>query len=393
VLFATTNTEERAATMVLREILTRQWWRIQEDLFPAVEEDLGPLSEKHRTLIVVLETVGVERFLPYVHGLVGRPLAERTALARAFIAKAVFNLPTTRVLIDLLQGDIRLRRLCGFERRTDIPSEATFSRGFAEFAEHNLPARVQEALVKATLGQMIVLHIARDSTAIEAREKPASKPRVEKKQPRKRGRPRKGEPVPILEPSRIEQQKNMTLNAMLAELPKACTFGCKRNAKGHQESWIGYKLHIDTADGDIPVSAILTSASPHDSQVAIPLATMTAQRVINLYDLMDSAYDNDGIRDHSASLGHRPIIDINPRADAALKADIERENKAKKKINFQTSEDVRYNQRSAAERVNSNLKDNFGGRHVRVRGHAKVYTHLMFGLLSITALQLMRLVT
>jgi hypothetical protein len=35
---------------------------------------------------------------------------------------------------------------------------------------------------------------------------------------------------------------------------------------------------------------------------------------------------------------------------------------------------------------------NFGGRHVRVRGHAKVYTHLMFGLLSITALQLMRLV-
>ena len=83
----------------------------------------------------------------------------------------------------------------------------------------------------------------------------------------------------------------------------------------------------------------------------------------------------------------------NPRADAALKADIERENKAKNKINFQTAEDVRYNQRSSAERVNSNLKDNFGGKHVRVRGNSKVYTHLMFGLLSITALQLMRLVT
>jgi transposase len=378
--------------MVLREILTRQWWRFQDDLFPTAEEDLGPLSEKHRALIVVLETVCVERFLPYVHGLVGRPLAERTALARAFIAKAIFNLPTTRVLIDLLQGDVRLRRLCGWERRTDIPSEATFSRGFQEFAQHNFPARIQEALIKATLGTTIVGHIARDSTAIEAREKPS---RTEKKvkPKKKRGRRRKDEPEPEPEPNRIEQQKNMTLAEMLADLPKACTFGCKRNAKGHTESWIGYKLHIDTADGDIPVSALLTSASPHDSQAAIPLATMTAQRVINLYDLMDSAYDNDGIKDHSIGLGHIPIIDINPRRNTELKADIEREATARNTINFQTAEDVRYNQRSSAERVNSNLKDNFGGRHVRVRGHAKVYTHLMFGLLSITALQLMRLVT
>jgi hypothetical protein len=388
-----TNTRERAATMLLKEMLTRQWWRIQDDLFPAAEEDLGPLSEKHRVLIVVLETVCVERFLPYVHGLVGRPLAERTALARAFIVKAVFNLPTTRLLIDLLQGDIRLRRLCGWERVTDIPSEATFSRGFAEFAEQQLPTRIHETLIKATLGHTIVGHIARDSTAIEAREKPVAKTKTETKQLKKRGRRRKGEPELKPEPNRIEQQKNMTLSEMLADLPKACTFGCKRNAKGHTDSWIGYKLHVDTADGDIPVSAILTSASPHDSQVAIPLATMTAQRVINLYDLMDSAYDNKDIRDHSLGLGHIPIIDINPRRDTVLKADIERENKAKNKINFQTAEDVRYNQRSSAERVNSNLKDNFGGKHVRVRGHAKVYAHLMFGLLSITALQLMRLVT
>jgi hypothetical protein len=282
--------------------------------------------------------------------------------------------------------------LCGWERRTDIPSEATFSRGYAEFAKQQLPARIHEALIKATLGQTLVGHIARDGTAIEAREKPV-RPEKKVKLKKKRGRRRKGEPEPIPEPSQIEQQKNMTLAEMLAGLPKACTFGCKRNAKGHQESWIGYKLHVDTADGDIPVSAILTSASPHDSQVAIPLATMTAQRVINLYDLMDSACDSDGIRDYSIGLGHVPIIDINPRADTALKADIERENKAKNKINFQTAEDVRYNQRSSAERVNSNLKDNFGGRHIRVRGHAKIYTHLMFGLLSITALQLMRLVT
>ena len=67
----------------------------------------------------------------------------------------------------------------------------------------------------------------------------------------------------------------MTLAAMLADLPTACSTGIKRNAKGHNVSWIGYKLHIDTADGDIPISCLLTSASVHDSQAAIPLASIT----------------------------------------------------------------------------------------------------------------------
>jgi hypothetical protein len=42
--------------------------------------------------------------------------------------------------------------------------------------------------------------------------------------------------------------------------------------------------------------------------------------------------------------------------------------------------------------VNDGLKDDFGGRYVRVRGHAKVLCHLMFGILALTINQLMRLV-
>ena len=61
---------------------------------------------------------------------------------------------------------------------------------------------------------------------------------------------------------------------------------------------IGYKLHVDTADGGIPISCIMTSASTHDSQVAIPLGTLTAGRVENLYDLMDAAYDSIGYKLH-----------------------------------------------------------------------------------------------
>ena len=53
------------------------------------------------------------------------------------------------------------------------------------------------------------------------------------------------------------------------------------------QSWTEYKLHMDVADGGTPISCIVSSAPLHDSQVAIPLMTMTAQRVQNLYDLMD----------------------------------------------------------------------------------------------------------
>ena len=103
----------------------------------------------------------------------------------------------------------------------------------------------------------------------------------------------------------------MILPEMLADLPRTCDVGVKRDAKGHQESWSGYKLHVDAADGGVPLSCILTSASLHDSQVAIPLATA---RVTNLHDLMDSAYDAPEIRAHSESLGHVAIIDANPRS-------------------------------------------------------------------------------
>jgi hypothetical protein len=43
-------------------------------------------------------------------------------------------------------------------------------------------------------------------------------------------------------------------------------------------------------------------------------------------------------------------------------------------------------------RVNARLKDEFGGRNVRVRSAAKVMAHLMFGVLALTADQLMKLV-
>lgn len=376
----------------LHETLSQTWLNIQSSLFPWLAEELGPLTAKQQELVTILELVRIEEFIYSTRGFPGRPAQDRSAIARAFVAKMVYNQTTTRALLDRLAADSALRRICGWERKSDVPDEWTFSRAFAEFATSCLPERVHEALIKKSYATELVGHISRDSTAIEAREKPTPKATVEP-EPQKRGRPKSGE-ARVKPQTRIEKQAGgMALDEMLKDLPTACDVGTKKNSKGYKESWIGYKLHLDVADGGIPVSGLLTSASTHDSQVAIPLSHLSQERVVNLYDLMDSAYDVPQIRDFSRQLGHVPLIDVNPRRNQVLKEELTAENKRCRLAGYQVAEDIRYNERSTVERVNARLKDEFGGRMVRVRGHAKVMCHLMFGVLALTANQLLSFVT
>jgi hypothetical protein len=383
--------------------IMQRWHVIQHELLPELKEQVGPLTPKLEQVVHTLEWVRIEEFTGVSWGGVGRPPFERAWLANAFVAKAVLGLATTVGLIERLMIDRALRRICGFPLCKRLPSEATFSRAFDEFAEAGLGQRVHEALIKEHLGDQLIGHISRDGTAIEAREHPvrAEKPAGEGAAPaqsplfpaeekpaepsvpetpapaRKRGRPRRGEARPPAKESPIKRQRGQTLPEMLAELPTACDRGTKCNAQGYKVSWNGYKLHLDTADCGVPIAALLSSASMHDSLAAIPLSLISAERVTNLYDLMDAAYCSSELRAHSRSLGHVPLIDHNPRRGA--------------KIEFTPAEAVRYNERTAAERSNARLKDEFGGKNLRVKGDTKVMAHLMFGILALSADQLMRL--
>src|SRR5450756_421567 len=82
------------------------------------------------------------------------------------------NMTATRALLDRLTSDNKMRRICGWEKKDDIPSESTFSRAFAEFARSQLPVCVHEAMIHQNLFEEIISHISRDSTEIEVREKP-----------------------------------------------------------------------------------------------------------------------------------------------------------------------------------------------------------------------------
>ncbi len=361
------------------KLLKKIWNGIQRELFPVLEEVVGHLTDKEKHFVEVLALIDLPSHMKkYRWKGKGRKKKERIKLARAFIAKAVYNLPTTDMLIEMLIGNKNLRLLCGWESRYAVPSKSTFSRAFAEFAEGGFTQAVLEATIKTHCGDKIAGHVSRDSTPIVGREKPAKKAPKVKQPKRKPGRPRKGESVPPKPPKRLDLQPTKSLEENLADLPTLCDKGTKKDSKGYKTSWNGFKLHLDCIDGDIPVSAILTSASLHDSQVAIPLAQMTSERVTSLYDLMDAAYDAATIRNFSEQLGHVPIIDHNPRGG--------------EKILMDPATKKRYGERSSAERINSYLKDNYGGSNVRVKGSAKVFTHLMFGLIAIAATQILRLV-
>jgi hypothetical protein len=413
--------------LTLRQQITQFAHVLQTGLFPNLEEELGELSHSAKRLVAVLEMIPLARFVPCARGWMGRPSKDRLAIASAFVAKVVYGFTTTRQLLEALHRDDHLRRICGWNPARPLPHESTFSRAFEEFARMQLPQFVHEALIRETQQERIIGHIARDSTAIEARERfpetaaqrksrcaaRKAKLKQQRQAARKAARAaalRAGRPpaqdgakrgphrrypggkqpyVPKAE-TRLKRQRSMTLSEMLADLPQSCDSGAKKNHQGNEEYWRGYKLHLDVADGQIPISAVLTSASVHDSQVAIPLATMSTQRVTYLYELMDAAYNAYHITEQSQALGHVPIIDPKVSVGRKLAAQTIPLSKPPRQLSW--AQQDRYRERTMVERVNARLKDEFGGRSIRVRGAAKVMAHLMFGVLALTADQILKLI-
>jgi Transposase DDE domain/Transposase domain (DUF772) len=391
----------------LRQQITQFAHVLQTGLFPVLNEELGELTAPAKRLVATLEMIPLARFVPSSRGWIGRPSKDRLAIANAFVAKAVYGFGLTRQLLDALASDQQLRRICGWKEPWQVPHESTFSRAFDEFARMELPQFVHETLIRESQKDRLIGHIARDSTTIEAREhypetptQAAAAKAVEKargRAGRKKGsggaharypggkRPNKPKPD-----TRLERQRSMKLPEMLADLPRDCDLGGKKDSHGNNHYTRGYKLHWDVADGQIPISVILTSASVHDSQVAIPLATMSTQRVTYCYELMDAAYEAQHIVEHSRQLGHVAIVD--PKAPGGPKSQAKAIPMDKPKRELSPAQRERYKERTMVERANSRLKDEFGGRSVRVRGAAKVMAHLMFGVLALTADQLMKLV-
>jgi len=274
-----------------------------------------------------------------------------------------------------LGGNVNRRRICGFRR---VPDAATFSRRLKEFAGSGVLDRVLNGLVRQYQGEGLVGHICRDSTAIEARERPVNcKREVAPPRKRGRGRPRKGESRPEKKERRLARQLSMKSGAALREVEKQCSWGCKKNSQGNVMFWKGYKLHLDVTDWGLPVTAVVTGASVHDSQVALPMEKVTERRVQHLYRVMDSAYDAPEIRGYIQGRQRVALIEPNRRRRETVPG-------------LDPAHQERYKVRTVVERTYSHLKDSLIPAKLYVRGYAKVKFHLFCGVVCLAAIKILQ---
>ena len=104
------------------DAMKARWSHIQGSLFPWLCEEVDPMTEALGRLVTTLDVIGLEAFVPKPARGAGRPPEDRRTLARAFVAKAVLGIPTTNGLIERLAVDKSLRRILGWERRSQVPS-------------------------------------------------------------------------------------------------------------------------------------------------------------------------------------------------------------------------------------------------------------------------------
>jgi hypothetical protein len=335
------------------------------------------LSNEYKTFLHMLRVI--EEQMPSLvrpYAGTGRIPYQYNPFIRAFLAKGYFEIPTTSQLIQRLLGEPNLRLLCGFDH---VPSKATFSRVFTFLSEQELFERTLDGIVGMAHKDLVVYHVNRDSTAIPAREKLVKKPeKKEPKQDKKQGKPAKNSPKVPKEPTVIETQAKQDAKTSLEGIDKECAWGCKKNSEGNVSFWKGYKLHLDVSDVGFPLTAVVTGANVHDSQLAIPMEQLTGTKVPFCYSLMDSAYDSKVIdafiRDH----GRIPIIDPNKRKD-------------NKRPPLDPAKKERFKIRSTVERANSHLKDNLIPRSIYVKGYKKVSFVLMGAVVCLAALKYLQL--
>lgn len=330
------------------------------------------LTDDQKTFLQVIRVI--EEMMPPVirrKARTGRCPYPFMPFIRSLFAKSMFQIEKTKALRERLKSEPNLRLLCGFEK---VPSESTFSRVFAFLSKQGILEETHTAIVKKAHENKVVYHVCRDSSAIAGREKAAKAGKKEKKPPKKRGRPAKDAIKPAREPSAIEKQVQQDAAASIKELEKACSWGCKTNSQGHCYTWKGYKLHLDVSDMGFPLTAIVTAANVHDSQLAIPMEKLTENKVVFCYSLMDSGYDAQTIDAYIRSRGRIPIIDPNKRND-------------KNRPPLDPAKQERYKIRTTVERSYSHLKDHLLPKNIFVKGYEKVSLVLMSAVLCLSALK------
>jgi hypothetical protein len=357
------------------KIITANRVIYQKEIFPDLKQHFGYITNKHELLLQILDLIDLNTIYPnYIwDAQCGRPLQHRHRFVVAFLAKSLWNIAQTNTLIEYLKVDRVLRSICGFDERNSLlPSESTFSRAFAEIVNSKVGEKLLEYIVTANCGDTLHEHISIDGSAI---------PVAEKATPAKKiwGKTKSGKKKRIVKNKNSAAiQLTQDTHTIIENLSTVCDFGSKKDSHGNSIKWKGYKLHAAVNDYNIPVAAIVTSASVNDTLGAIPLIRNVEDRIDTLYYLMDKGYDAAAIRTEIANHGKAGLIDFNHRGN-------KEDDRA-----FMPHEKERYGNRAFSESLFSHLKMQHLPSYILYRGIEKVKTVLNFALAVIATLQIIK---
>ncbi|MFB4159287.1 transposase, partial [Geomicrobium sp. JSM 1781026] len=219
-------------------------------------QDLYDLEPPHR-FDEVFSAINIDSILWVVSkkSREGAPLQlNYPAMIHALLIRILERIPTIKDLVRRLRHDVKFQLDCGFLFSDAVPSEASFSRLVTKIQHAEVLASVQsDVLVQVFMEGFITDDtVAIDATHLKARDlAPVKEEKSEnmKESPTKRGRKTKAEQEAwrqeqtekeaalSLYDKKIEDQLDISVDLLRAEVPMDPKWGIKKNSEGKNVFW------------------------------------------------------------------------------------------------------------------------------------------------------------
>lgn len=301
-------------------------------------QELYNLEPTHR-FEAVFSAIDIEPIFAVVtkKSRFGRPVKlNYAAMIYSLVARITERIPFVKDLIIRLRNDMIFRLDCGFLVSDTVPSEAAYSRMVTILSESYVLEKVKETILYQAITEGFITDdtAALDATHFEAKDQAPPKEEKPKTEPKKRGRKSKEEReqwliekaereanLPLFE-QKIEDQLDIPLDQLRADIPQNPEWGVKKNSEGKNFFWYGYKAHLAVGTkSQYILQSLFSSGNLNDGKAAISLLKGIHERVhlpTLRYQTMDAGYDYEPIYEQIHRMGQQSVIAYNKRNETEL---------------------------------------------------------------------------
>jgi len=254
------------------------------------------------------------------------------AMIQSLIIRIVERIPTIKDLVKRLVHDPLFRFDCGFLVSDVVPSESSYSRMIQVISESDVLDKMNDTLIKTAMleGFLNDEHVAIDASHFEARDAFTPSEKKAPKTPKKRGRKTKAERAVWLAEQvekkgnqstyekELKEQLDIPLETLWKDVPIEPKWGVKKNSKGKNTFWFGYKAHLAVSTkSQYIITRLMSSGNLSDCKAAIPLLKKLHHLGNGHFTIaiFDAGYDVEPIYRQAVLQSMRVVIPYNVRRE------------------------------------------------------------------------------